>query len=63
MHWVVAHSVAVLNRYGTLYIFTSIPSKHRHKPFKVAVKNNFWGWCLEPSRVSRRGLGHVMENE
>ena len=46
VHWVVAHSTALLKRYGTLCIFSSIPSEHRHKPFKVVVKNSFRGWCL-----------------
>ena len=63
VHWVVAHFAALLKRYGTLYIFSSIPSEHRHKPFKVVVKNSFRGWCLQRPRVSRRGLGHVMGME
>ena len=64
VHWVVAHSVALHKRYGALYIFSiSIPCEHRHKPFKVVVKNNFGGWCLQEPSVSRCGLGHIMGME
>ena len=63
VHWAAAHSAALLKRYATFYIFSSIPSEHRHKPFKVAVKNSFRGWYLQRPRVSRRGLGHVMGME
>ena len=59
VHWVVAHSAALLKRYGTLYIFSSLPFEHRHKPFKVAVTHIFRGWCLQKPRASRRGLGQV----
>ena len=55
VHWVVAHSAALLKRYGTLYIFCNIPCEHCHKPFEVVVKNSFRGWCLLRFNV----LGHA----
>ena len=63
VHWVVAHSAALPQRYGILHIFSRIPFEHCHKPFGVAVKNRSRGWCLQWLRVSRRGLGHVMGME
>ena len=63
VHWLVTHSTALLKRYGPLYIFSRMPSHHRHKPLKVAVKNTFRGWCLQQAFVSHRGLRHVMGME
>ena len=45
---------AVLTRLMS-YVFSSIPVEHRHKPFKLAVKNSMCGWCLRPPRVLRSG--------
>ena len=42
-HWTVAHCGAVLQKYHKLDVFGSIPAEQRHKPFKLAVKNNIWG--------------------
>ena len=39
VHWTVAHCGAVLQKYRNLYVFCSIPAEHRHKRFKLAVKN------------------------
>jgi hypothetical protein len=63
VHWTVAHCGAVLQKYRNLYVFSSIPAEHRHKPFKLAVKNSMCGWCLRRPRVSRRGLTHVLNME
>ena len=31
VHWVIAHSTFLLRRHRSLYIFTSIPTEHKHK--------------------------------
>ena len=63
VHWTVAHCGAVLQKYRNLYVFSSIPAEHRHKPFKLAVKKSSRGWCLHRPRVSRRGLTHILNME
>ena len=63
MHWTVAHCGAVLQKYRNLYVFSNILARHKHKPFKLAVKNNMRGRCLCHPRVSRRGLMHVLNME
>ena len=63
VHWTVAHCGAVLQKYRNLYVFSSILAKHRHKAFKLAVKNSMLGRCLRCPRVSRRGLTHVLNME
>ena len=63
VHWTVAHCAMVLQKYRNLYVFNSIPAKHKHKPFKLAVKNSMRGRCLRRPRVSRRGLTRVLDME
>ena len=63
VHWTVAHCGAVLQKYRKLCVFGSIRAEHRHKPFKLAVKNSMRGWCLRRPCVSRRGLTHVLNME
>ena len=63
VNWTVAHCGAVLHKYRRLYVFRSIPDEHRHKPFKLAVKNSMRGRCLRRPRVSLCGLTHVLNME
>ena len=63
VHWTVAHRGVVLQKYRNLYVFSSIPAEHRHKPFKRAVKESMRGGCLRRPRVSRRSLAHVLNME
>ena len=63
VHCIVAHCAAVLQKYGNLYFFSTIPAEHMCKPFKLAVKNSMCGRCLRRPRVSRRGLTHVLNTE
>ena len=63
MHCTVAHCGAVLQKYRNLYVFNSIPTEHRHKPFKLDVQNSMHGWCLRRPRVSPRDLTHVLNVE
>ena len=63
VHWTVAHSHYFLAKYRTLYLFSSVPAEHRHRRFKVQVKNSMRGWSLQKPRVSKRGLRHVLNME
>ena len=63
VHWTVAHCGAVLQKYSNLYVFCSIPAEHRHKRFKLVVKQSMLGRCLRRPRVSRCGLTHVLNIE
>ena len=63
VHWTVARCGAVLQKYRNLYVFSSIPAEHKHKPFNICDKNSMCGWCLRRPRISRRGLTHVLNME
>ena len=63
VQWTVAHCEALLQKHRNLYVFSSMRAEHRHKPFKLAVKNGMCGWCLRRLGVSRRGLTHVLNVE
>ena len=63
VHWTVARCGAVLQKYRNLYVFSSILAEHRHKPFKLAVKNSMRGRWLRRPRVSPRGLTQVLNME
>ena len=38
IHWVLAHSCAVISEYRTLSLFSSIPTEARHRPFKADLR-------------------------
>ena len=63
VHWTVTHCGAVLQKHRNLYVFSSIPAEHSHKPFKLAVKNSMRGWFLCSPHFSRRGVTHVLNME
>ena len=46
VHMTLAHCGAVLQKYCSHYVFSSIRAEHRHKPFKLVVKNSMRGRCL-----------------
>ena len=56
-------TIYFLAKYRTLYLFSSVPAEHRHRRFKVKVKNSMRGWSLQKPRVSKRGLRHVLNME
>lgn len=60
VHWVCAHSVFYVTRYRSMYLFSSIPTEFRNRPFKTALKNSMRGWSLRKPRVTRRGMRHVV---
>ena len=41
IHWMCAHSCFVLEKYKTIYGFTSIPVEYRHQKFKKGHANFF----------------------
>lgn len=54
VHWVLSHSVAVLNSFRTLYIFSSIPTEARHRAFKHDLRRCCYrGRRTNPSRVAQ----------
>ena len=63
VHWTAAHGGPVLRKCCNLYVFISIPSEHRHKPFRLAVKNTMRRWCLRRPRFLLCGLTHVLSME
>ena len=63
VHCTMAHSHYFLAKYRTLYLFSSVPAEHRHRRFKVQVKNSMREWSLQKPRVSKRGLRRVLNME
>ena len=63
VHWTVTLRGVVLQKYCNLYVFSTIPAEHRHRPLKLAVKKSMRGRCLRRPRVSRHGLTHVLNME
>ena len=61
VHWLVAHSNFYMKTHRSIYLFSSIPSEHKHQHFKRDVRHSFQGWKLTKPRVSVRGLQHVVE--
>ena len=60
VHWVVVHSAALVKRYGTLSVFSSILFEHCHTPFQKAARDNFWCWCLQRQVCRTIGWDIVM---
>ena len=47
VHWTVAHSGFFAQKWGSLRIFSSIPTERRHKSFKQDLKHSFMGWKMK----------------
>ena len=52
-----------MEKYRSLYLFSSIPSEHRNRRFKRALKNSMRGWCIRHPTLATRGLAHVLNME
>ena len=61
VHWMVAHSTYYICYHKTIYLFSSVPSEHRHQTFKLDLRHSFQGWKLINPRCYERGLRHVVE--
>jgi hypothetical protein len=61
VHWMVAHSTFYVKLHKTIYLFSSVPTEHRHQLFKLDLRHSFQGWKLINPRCNERGLRHVVE--
>ena len=62
VHWVIAHSGYLLQTHRSLYLFSSIPTEHKHKAFKVDMRHTFHGRSHKRPRVSAAGILHAVNN-
>ena len=53
------HFIYLINK--SIYLFSSVPSEHRHQTFKLDLRHSFQGWKLVNPRCNERGLRHVVE--
>ena len=60
VHWICAHSNFFARKYGSIYLFSSIPTERKNQPFKRDLKNCFKGWSLRRPMFTRNGLRHVV---
>ena len=60
VHWAVAHSGFYVERYRSIYLFSSIPTEFRNSRFKVELRNCFKGWSVRRPLLNRWGLKHVV---
>ena len=60
VHWVIAHSAHLLSLHGTISAFSSIPTEHKHKIFKVDVRHPFHGGRDRKRHLTAGGLAHVV---
>lgn len=60
VHWVVVHSAHLLTLHGSLSAFSSIPTEHKHKIFKVDVRHSFHGGRDRKRHLTSGGLEHVV---
>ena len=61
VHWAIAHSGHLLRQHRSLYLFSSIPTEHKHKTFKLDVRHTFHGCSARRVRITK-GLVHVVDN-
>ena len=59
IHWACVHSAYFACRFGSLYIFHSIPTEYRNQLFKWHLTKSMRGWCLLRPRITRLGMRHV----
>ena len=63
VHWAVVHSTYFARRFGSLYIFRSIPTEYGNQPFKRHVKNSMRDWCLARPHITLPALRHVVHTD
>ena len=61
VHWVMAHSMCLLQTFRNLAVFSSMPSERRHQQFKRDLRHAFKGWQVVNPRVGTAALTHVLE--
>lgn len=63
VHWVTSHSTHFARQCRTIFLFSSIPTEMKHRPFKLDVKNSFLGGRrTQPARCAK-GLTKQVEND
>jgi hypothetical protein len=58
VHWAVAHSTFLVDRWRSIYVFCSIPTERRHCGFKMDIRHCFQGWKLTKPYIQKWGLAH-----
>ena len=61
VHWLLAHSSIFVHKYRNMFVFSSIPSEMRHKPFKMDVRHTFLGGKRTLPARCARGLTNLMK--
>ena len=61
VHWVMAHSLCLLQMFRNLAVFSSMPSERRHQQFKRDLRHAFKGWQVVNPRMGTAALTHVLE--
>ena len=61
VHWTDAHSIWFLRKYGTMYMFSSVPTERRNSPFQTFLQSCFRCWSVRNPRMSTRGMAHILE--
>ena len=61
VHWVMAHSLCLLQTFRNLSVFSSMPSERRHQQFKRDLRHAFKGWQVVNPRMGTAALTHVLE--
>jgi hypothetical protein len=56
VHWLCAHSVFYVSTHHSMYLFSSIPTEHRHQGFKRDLRVVFHGYKYKNPRVSSSSL-------
>lgn len=61
VHWVIAHSSYLMQQFKTIFMFSSIPTEHKHKRFKLDMRNSVRICGSRKRRLNKGGLVHVVE--
>ena len=62
VHWAACHSGVFLNRYRSLYMFSTIPTEKKNSAFKLDLGHLFPGWSITQPIYTRWGLLHLVNN-
>ena len=60
VHWTPCHSGWFVPKYRKMYFFRSVPTERRNSAYKVHIQSNFRGWSMKNTRVSVRGMRHLL---
>ena len=60
VHWVLSHSSALIRELRNIFMFSSIPSEMRHKPFKRDLRHCFLGGKHTAPRRAATGIAALV---